>query len=439
MSDPAFDKADQAAMRSGISVVSRLGGVARPISESMFGCWLAPEGIAAASVWGFKGFRVINKLSGETKDVHLSEYTWLHDIDCSPRSGLILAVTKTADKSQLRTFKADASDERILLEESEEIYSARWSPTGDLIYYLHGKGSTNQLSKLSVARRDAEPVVLADGLQSGIYFTLSADGSQLAYTRDDYNLNLWRVDLPIAEKGVKPEISRLTSGTSQYGEPSFSPDGQWIAFALGPNGYETNIFKRPISGGEPVQLTFFEHAMTASPAWSPDGQRIAFIGDQGGSPRVWMISANGGAAHSLENTNASGTNNRLVWWPSSDIVYQQSGMRNFLRINEKTHEQKPILQTDHSVGLVPLRPVFSADKSNRRLLESTTRQYRSLDYFAGTVFRNVVAAWSYFSGRLVAGRKIRIRSPSRIRIETRNYQSSDHRSERDYLRNNYAR
>ena len=83
-------------------------------------------------------------------------------------------------------------------------------------------------------------------------------------------------------------------------------------------------------------------------------------------------------------SNASGTNNRLVWWPSSDIVYQQSGMRNFLRINEKTHEQKPILQTDHSVGLVPLRPVFSADKSNRRLLESTTRQYRSLDYFAGT-------------------------------------------------------
>jgi Tol biopolymer transport system component len=34
--------------------------------------------------------------------------------------------------------------------------------------------------------------------------------------------------------------------------------------------------------------------MTASPTWSPDGQRIAFIGDQNGKPGVWMISANGG-------------------------------------------------------------------------------------------------------------------------------------------------
>jgi Tol biopolymer transport system component len=51
-------------------------------------------------------------------------------------------------------------------------------------------------------------------------------------------------------------------------------------------GYETNIFKMQIGGGEPVQFTFFEHAKTASPGWSPDGQRFAFIGDQKGTPRV---------------------------------------------------------------------------------------------------------------------------------------------------------
>ena len=76
----------------------------------------------------------------------------------------------------------------------------------------------------------------ADGLQSSEYFTLSADGSKLAYTRRDHNSNLWRVTLPTAEKRAKPEISRLTSGTSYYGEPSFSPDAHWIAFALGPEG-----------------------------------------------------------------------------------------------------------------------------------------------------------------------------------------------------------
>jgi len=172
---------------------------------------------------------------------------------------------------------------------------------------------------------------------------------------------LWRVDLPSAGKRAKPEIGPLTSGTSYYDGPSFSPDGRWIAFGLGPNPDETNIFKMPVAGGEPVQLTFFEHATTASPAWSPDGQRIAFVGDQNGRMRVWMISANGGTAQALENSNASDTSNRLAWWPSNDIVYQQPGLRNFLRINDKTHEEKPIIQHDQSVGWVPLRPAFSPD------------------------------------------------------------------------------
>jgi Tol biopolymer transport system component len=303
----------------------------------------------------------VNKLSGEVKEVHLSEYTWLWDVDCSARAGLILTVTRTSDKFQMRIFKPDGSDERKLVEDSDIIYSARWSPTGDSIYYLHGEGSISQLSKLSVTRRDAEPVLLADGLQSGRDFTLSADGSRLAYTREDHSSNLWRVDLPTTEKRAKPEISRLTSGTSYYGEPSFSPNGRWMAFALGPNPDETNIFKRWVAGGESVQLTFFEHAATASPAWSPDGQRIAFISDQNGTPRVWIISANGGAAQPLENTNASDTDKKLAWWPSSDIVYQQSGLRSYLQINDKTHEEKPIIQTDQSVGWLPAGPFFSPD------------------------------------------------------------------------------
>jgi serine/threonine protein kinase/WD40 repeat protein len=364
--DPTLDKANQTAKRSGTYVVSRLGGVARLIENvGTMACWLARDGsqivtASGAEQSGFKGVRLVNKLTGEAREVHLSEYTWLGDIDCSTRAGLILAVVTTFDnKYQIRTFRSDGSDERKLVEESDEIGSARWSPIGDSIYYLHGKGSTKQLSKLSVTRSDAEPVVLAEGLQSGWYFTLSADGSRLAYTREDHTSNLWRVDLPAAEKRAKPEIDRLTSGTSYYGAPSFSPDGRWIAFALGSNPDETNIFERPVAGGEPVQLTFFEHAMTASPTWSPDGQRIAFIGDQNGTPRVWMISANGGAAQALQNN--SGANNKLAWWPTSDIVYQQSGLRNYLRINSNTHEVKPIVQHDQSVGWVPLKPVFSAD------------------------------------------------------------------------------
>jgi TolB protein len=142
--------------------------------------------------------------------------------------------------------------------------------------------------------------VLADGLEAGLYFTVSADGSKLAYTRADYRSNLWRVDLSSTQKTIKPEISRLTSGTSYCDEPSFSPDGRWIAFALGPSHSETNVFKLAVTGGEPIQLTFFQHTRSASPGWSPDGQRIAFVSNQGGVAKVWTISANGGAAQAVE-------------------------------------------------------------------------------------------------------------------------------------------
>jgi Tol biopolymer transport system component len=304
---------------------------------------------------------LVDKFTGEAREVHVSEYKLLRDLDCSLRAGLILAVTQGAEKVQLRIFKSDGSEQRTLAAEGDEIYSARWSASGDSIYYLHGRGSTSELSQFPVTGRHGEPTAIAGGLQTGTFFTISADDARLAYTREDDNSNLWRVDLPTSGTKPRPKISRLTSGTSHYGAPSFSPDGHWIAFPLGPKRDETNIFKMQVTGGEPVQLTFFEHAETNSPAWSPDGQRIAFISDQNGSPKVWITNADGGTPQRLENTNASDTNGRLSWWPSREIFYQKAGCRNYLRLDDKTQTEGTVIQQDESVGWVPWRPVFSPD------------------------------------------------------------------------------
>ena len=161
----------------------------------------------------------------------------------------------------------------------------------------------------------------------------------------------------------KPEISQLTSGTSYYGEASFFPDGRWLTFPLGSSTGKTNIYKMQLSGGQPIQLTFFEHALAASPAWSPDGQHIAFVSQQNGSSKIWMVNANGGAAQPLERTNATDGNNKLSWFPSPEIVYQIAGVRNLRRINGKTQEEQLLIH-DPSVGWLPLRPIFSPDGKN---------------------------------------------------------------------------
>ncbi len=93
-------------------------------------CWLTPDRSQIVSggdseAGGVRGVRIINRLNGEVKEVPQAEYKWLFDIDCSPRTGMILAVTQTGEKYHIRIFQPDGSGERTLVEENEEIPSAR--------------------------------------------------------------------------------------------------------------------------------------------------------------------------------------------------------------------------------------------------------------------------------------------------------------------------
>jgi len=432
--EPQPGQAELAADDWVVSVVSRLGGVVRSIGKGYYFCWLAPDGSLIVTARGslksgFKGVQLINTVTGDAKEVPLSQYTSLVDLDCSARAGLILAVTRQSDEYQIRTFKPDGSEERKLISGADEIFAARWSPSGDAIYYLHGKQTTQELSKISVNGTHSTPGALADGLQTG-YLSLSADGSRLAYERDDYASNLWRINLQTGGKSAKPEISQLTSGTSYYGGPSFSPDGRWIAFARGPSPDEENIFKMPVAGGDPIQLTFFKHTSTDGPVWSPDGGRIAFVSDQDGTSRVWTIGADGAGAQALMNTNASDTQNEIAWSPGSDIVYQQPGMENFLRVSDKTHEQNPVIQQDQSVGWVPHKPVFSPNGKKMAIWWNRKEKglwIISLEPYSETF---LLAGWFYpfgwspdgkslYAVRLVAG-EIRRREIVRIQLAAPN-------------------
>ncbi|MGA7410799.1 MAG: protein kinase [Bryobacteraceae bacterium] len=61
--------------------------------------------------------------------------------------------------------------------------------------------------------------------------------------------------------------------------PSFSPDGRWLMYWIGPGiGQSGKLFVRPLSGGPPVQVGAKTPVLCGA-VWSPDGSRILFEAD----------------------------------------------------------------------------------------------------------------------------------------------------------------
>jgi Tol biopolymer transport system component/DNA-binding winged helix-turn-helix (wHTH) protein len=79
----------------------------------------------------------------------------------------------------------------------------------------------------------------------------------------------------------------------------YSPDGQWIAYTLYPEG---TLWRSRADGSERLQLTFAPQ-QACFPRWSPDGRTIAFTiandASERGGWKTWLIPAEGGTPQKL--------------------------------------------------------------------------------------------------------------------------------------------
>ncbi len=91
----------------------------------------------------------------------------------------------------------------------------------------------------------------------------------------------------------------LTAASGWEGFPSFSPDGNQIAYAwdeIGPDA--THIYVKWIEAGNPLRLTT-GLAIDSYPAWSPDGHSMAFLRKLGQSSAMYLIPPVGGSERKL--------------------------------------------------------------------------------------------------------------------------------------------
>jgi len=156
-----------------------------------------------------------------------------------------------------------------------------------------------------IARDNSGNVYVTGASVGGSSTTANAQTSVLAYRSDS-------VYGPFdCEAGCYWDVYSVVipAGVEGY-QPTWSPDGAWLAFT---DGY--NIFVIPATGGNAVKLTNATTNYFLGPAWSPDGGQIAFTSRTSEAGMIDLMNRDGSGLRALSN-RAAGRNNTDVDQPS---------------------------------------------------------------------------------------------------------------------------
>jgi Tol biopolymer transport system component len=289
------------------------------------------------------------------KFASLPDFTWW--LRWSP-DGKVLRFSVAENNGQkLWEVSADGTNPHRLLQGQREMPFAEvgnWTPDGN--YFVFG-GVRNGRADIWAVREKGdrlhkvthEPVQLTVGPMGFVSPQPSADGKKIFVVGTQPSAELVRYDNKSGQ--FVPFLGGISAG-----DVSFSPDGQWVAYATVPEG---NLWRSRVDGGEKLQLTS-SPPFAGLPCWSPDGTKIVFKGGEPGqSARLSLVPMEGGSARVLYQSSASADVYRPSWMPDGSAIAFAEGASDDAHIKLLDLKTLQVSTLPDSKGLIA--PVLSPD------------------------------------------------------------------------------
>jgi TolB protein len=104
-------------------------------------------------------------------------------------------------------------------------------------------------------------------------------------------------------------VERIINEGGDAENPTWSPDGQFIAFAWKKPATHYDIYIHDFVTGRNSQLTH-DAGDNERPSWAPDGRHIVFASTRNGRSQIYSILANG---QKLRQLTRNGSNEGPAW------------------------------------------------------------------------------------------------------------------------------
>jgi Tol biopolymer transport system component len=187
---------------------------------------------------------------------------------------------------------------------------AGWSPDGEWLLFLAGwKGPLHRM------RADGSAITLLAADEEIYHASWSPDGAWIAYeTTRDGRRQIYRIR---PDGGDPLQLTAIAGADND--SLAWSPDGRWLAFRSlrqigvdersGRQRFESAIYRVRPDGSE---LALISGAGDHQPSWSPDGQWLAFVSDRTGRDQIYRVRPDGSEVRQLTHSD-SGSSSRPAW------------------------------------------------------------------------------------------------------------------------------